>query len=81
MLHIEFISARIFLTGRPHIQSDVNGIFQDQNDPIHITANLDDVRAYLTHEIELDMEVNPDDMNKQLKEEILGAITEKAKGM
>ena len=81
VLDTEFCTARIFLTGRPHIQSEVNSIFQGQNNPIHITANLDDVQAYLTHEIELDVEVNPDDMNKQLKQEILEAIINKAEGM
>ena len=82
VLQSEFGPSRIFLTGRPHIRSEVNSIFQaHQHDPIHITADLGDVREYLTHEIELDMEVNPEDMNEQLKEEILEAIINQAKGM
>ena len=82
VLQSEFGPSRIFITGRPHIRSEVNSVFQaHQHDPIHITADLGDVRAYLTHEIELDMEVNPEDMNEQLKEDILKAIINQAKGM
>ena len=81
VLQSEFVHSRIFLTGRPHIRSEVSSVFQAHHDPINITADLGDVRAYLIHEIELDMEVNPEDMNGQLKEEILEAIINQAKGM
>jgi len=81
-LRTEFGSARIFLTGRPHITSDIHRILQTHpGDAIQITPNLTEVRAYLSHEIELDSEMNPDDMNEQLKEEILDGIVTKAQGM
>ncbi|KAF8435910.1 hypothetical protein BGX38DRAFT_1099800, partial [Terfezia claveryi] len=81
-LQIEFGSNRIFLTGRPHIASDVSRILQIHPvDAIQITPNSIEVRAYLSHEIELDREMNPDDMNEQLKEEILDGIVSKAQGM
>jgi len=84
LLHseFEFGAARIFLTGRPHIQSEVNRVFQfNLEDAIHITADQRDIKAYLNHEIELDTEINPDEMNESLKHEILKAILSKADGM
>lgn len=81
VLGTEFGTAHIFLTGRPHIQSEVNRALQAQLDPMHITADQGDIRAYLIHEIEEDKKINPDDMNDQLKEEILAEITGKASGM
>ena len=81
-----FGTARVFLflTGRPHVQSEVNRIFQGHqstSNAINITANPDDIQAYLTHEIERDMDSNPDDMSEQLKAEILEGILSKAEGM
>ncbi|RPB19244.1 hypothetical protein L211DRAFT_794594, partial [Terfezia boudieri ATCC MYA-4762] len=81
-LQTEFGSTRIFLTGRPHVASDVSRILQIPSvDSIYITPNLIDLRAYLSHKIELDQEMNPDDMNEQLKEEILDGVISKAQGM
>ena len=80
-LHTDFGTVRIFITGRPHIQPEVDGALQTKLDAMHITADSGDIRGYLTHEIEEDMNINPDDMNDQLKEEILETITSKAGGM
>ena len=80
-LHTDFGTVHIFLTGRPHIQVEVDMALQTQLEVMHITADQGDIRAYLTHEIEEDMNINPDDMNDQLKEEILETITSKACGM
>ncbi|KAF8435916.1 hypothetical protein BGX38DRAFT_1145535 [Terfezia claveryi] len=60
---------------RPHIASDVSHILQIYlADAIQITPNSIEVQAYLRHEIEQDQEMNPDDINKELKEEILDGI-------
>jgi len=80
-LRTEFGNARIFLTGRPHIEPEVNRALQIQLDAMHIKANECDMRGFLIHEIEKDMNINPDDMNEQLREEILEAIIGKADGM
>ena len=80
-LRTEFGSTRIFLTGRPHIEPEVNEALQIQLDAMHIEASEGDIRGFLIHEIEEDMNINPDDMNEQLKEEILEAIISKAGGM
>jgi len=81
-LKTDFGGTRIFLTGRPHISSEVSRILQvHPADAIMITPNLIEVRAYLSHEIELDCEMNPDDMNEQLKEEIIEGIAANTQGM
>jgi len=80
-LRTEFGNARIFLTGRPHIEPEVNRALQTQLDAMHIEANEGDIRGFLIYEIEKDMNINPDDMNEQLREEILEAIISKADGM
>ena len=81
-LQTEFGSTRVFFAGRHHISSDVSRILQSHlTDAIQITPNPTEVRAYLSHEIQLDWEMNPDDMNEQLKEEILDRIVTKAQGM
>jgi len=81
-LQTEFGNSRIFLTGRPHITSDVSRILQIYPaNAIQITPNPIEVRAYLTYEIDLDWEMNPGDMNEQLKGEILHGIVTRAQGM
>ena len=80
-LSTQFGTVRIFLTGRPHIQPEVDGALKSPLYAMHITADNGDIRGYLIHEIEEDMNINPDDMTEQLKEEILEAITSKAGGM
>jgi len=80
-LRTEFGTAHIFLTARPPIEPEVNGPLQIQLDAMHIEANEDDIRGFLIHEIEEDMNINPGDMNEQLREEILDAIISKAGGM
>jgi len=70
-------TARIFLTGRPHIQTEVN----NSEDAIHITADRGDIKAYLNHGIEQDIEINPGEMNESLKQSILDVILSKSDGM
>ena len=80
-LRTEFGTIRIFVTGRPHIQPEVDEALQTQLVTMHISADQGDIRGYLAHEIGEDRKINPDDMNDELKEEILQAITAKAGGM
>ena len=80
-LRADFGTVRIFLTGRPHIQREVDGALETKLDAINITADDGDIRGYLANEIDEDMNINPDDMNEQLKEEIIDTITRKAEGM
>ena len=80
-LRTEFGTVRLFMTGRPHIGPEVDGALQTHLEAMYLTADEGDIRGYLTHEIEEDKKINPDDMNDQLQEEILEAITSKAGGM
>ena len=80
-LHVDFGTVRIFLTGRPHIQPDVDRALDTKLDPMHIIADDGDIRGYLTQKIEEDMDINPNHMSEQLKEEILDTMTRKASGM
>ena len=82
LLQSGFGAAGIFLTGRQHIQPEVDRALQTKfEDAVHVTANQEDIKVYLSHEIEVDMESNPDEMNESLREEILKAILSKADGM
>ena len=56
----EFGRTRIFLTGQPHISSDVGRILQIHPDAIQISPNPIEVREYMSHEIGLDWEMNPE---------------------
>jgi len=54
-LQADFGGTRISLTGRTHISPDVSRILQiDPADAIEITPNPVDLRAYLSHKIQLD---------------------------
>ena len=79
-LQAECRSIRVFLTGRPHIQLEVNeSLGIQEGDSVSISAEADDIRAYLIHEIEQDRD--PCAMNEELKEEILDVIISKSEGM
>jgi len=80
-LRTEFGTVRLFITGRPHVQPEVDTTLQTQLEAMHLTADKGDIRGYLTHEIEQDKKINPGDMNDELQEEILEEITSKADGM
>ena len=69
-LGTEFGTIGIFITGRPHVQPEVEGAFQTQLEAIHLTADQGDIRGYLTHEIEQDMKINPDDMKYDIDSSI-----------
>jgi len=68
----------IFLTGRPHIATELTARFHIPQ-TIDIKARHDDIRAFLHHQISHD--TNPGAMNGVLREEIMASIIEKSKGM
>ena len=70
---------RLFITGRPHIEKQVSTEFNAmQQLAITITANPDDVRLFLRHELEKE---DPETLNEQLKEQILTTLIEKSEDM
>jgi len=71
-------SARIFLTGRPHVIEAIQRYFTTVV-AIPISPNQDDIRNYL--EMRLDKDVEPEAMNKDLRAEIITTILEKMSNM
>lgn len=75
-------TTRLFFTGRPHIQSEVQKYFEiRQEQEVKIIANPNDIRQYLSHKIAVDRRVNPDAMNEALETEILLALVARSQGM
>jgi hypothetical protein len=73
-------TTRLFFTGRPHIQSEVQTYFKIRQE-VEIIANESDIRQYLSHKISEDGCVNPDTMNEALKAEILSVLIARSQGM
>jgi len=71
---LESPKTRIFLTGRPHAEEDIQRYFT-RAVVIPISPNTEDVRDYL--EQRLDMDFEPDAMTNDLREEIVRTILEK----
>ena len=67
-------SARIFVTGRPHIQAEVGNRLSRGIKTIHITPRRHDIISYL--DTKLDEDTAPDAMDSSLKEDILKKIPE-----
>ena len=75
-------TSRLFFTGRPHMQSEVQSYFEIQHEQeVEIIAHENDIRQYLGHEIAEDRRVNPDAMTKALETEILTALVARSQGM
>ncbi|KAF8421782.1 ankyrin repeat-containing domain protein [Tirmania nivea] len=73
-------TTRLFFTGRPHIQSEVQQYFEIWQD-VEITAHKTDIRKYLRHKIAGDRRANPNTMNEVLENEILSALIARSQGM
>jgi len=69
---------RIFLTARPHVRETVQRIFT-KTVVVPISPNQDDVRNYV--EKRLDMDDEPEAMNKDLREDIIKMILDKMSDM
>ncbi|KAF8432861.1 hypothetical protein BGX38DRAFT_226934 [Terfezia claveryi] len=75
-------ATRLFLTGRPHMQSEVQSFFEiQQEQEVEIIAKENDIRQYLSDKIAKDRRVNPDAMNNALESEILAALVARSQGM
>ena len=74
----EFPSARIFLTGRPHVKEDIQSYFTKAV-LIPIIPNTDDIRNYV--EMRLNKDTERAAMNDRLRADIVRAILEKISDM
>ena len=71
-------TARIFLTGRPHVREDIQKCFPEVV-VIPISPNTDDIRNYLKRR--LDGDTYPEAMNDKLRATIVRIILEKMSDM
>jgi hypothetical protein len=73
-------STRMFLTGRPHVQRDVERVLSAHSPTaMQLVANQHDIMKYVAHNIEEDGD--PELMNDQLKGEIVTEIAAASQGM
>jgi hypothetical protein len=73
-------STRLFLTGRPHVQCDVERVLSARSPTaVQLVANQHDIMKYVAHHIKEDGD--QDIMNDQLKEEIVTTIAAASQGM
>jgi len=71
-------SARVFLTGRPHVGDDVRRYFA-KTIVIPISPNIDDIRNYV--EKRLDRDAEPEAMSNNLRADIVKTIQENISDM
>jgi hypothetical protein len=75
-----WIRLRLFLTGRPHVESDVNGCLGIRlPDPVWIEAKKEDITRYISYKI--GDGPDPKAMNENLNREIINTITDGSRGM
>jgi hypothetical protein len=72
-------SARLFVTGRPYMEKQIAGYFQVSLGSITLSATADDIRRYVTRQLEMDD--NYGDMDDSFKKEITDIIVDTADGM
>jgi hypothetical protein len=72
-------SARIFITGRTHMKDIIDNSFQITSGTIHLKANAEDIKRYVTSQLEMDE--NYGDMSEDFRKEILETIVSTADGM
>ena len=81
-LQLGATNARLFFTGRPHMQSEVRSYFQISEDQIvDIVAHPNDIRQFVSHKLAEDKHVNPEAMDGVLESEILTALVARSQGM
>ena len=81
-LQLGIRGTRLFFTGQPHMQSEVQSYFNiRQEQEVEIIANENDIRQYLSHKIAEDRHANPDAMDEALETEILTVLAAQSQGM
>ena len=75
-------NVRLFLTGRGHVESEVQKRFKiEQGYVVNISASPQDIREFVRDQIKEDYDVNPEEMDTVLAKAIEDAIVEKSEGM
>ena len=75
-------NTRIFLTGRNHVEGEVQKRFLvTQGQTVIISATEHDIEEYIRQQIKEDHDLNPEAMDEVLAKDIVGAIIKKSQGM
>ena len=69
---------RLFITGRPHIRTEVGGYFPGYAELAFLQPTEKDIRGYVTMRLKKDVE--PDAMDRELEADILEIIPDKISG-
>ena len=73
---------RLFLTGRGHIESEVQKRFQvTQEYTVIISASQQDIQEFIRQQIKEDYDLNPEAMDEELAQSIIDGIIKKSQGM
>ena len=76
------INTRLFLTGRGHVESEVQKHFKLRpGNIVHISASQHDIREFLSQQIKEDRNRNPELMDEVLAKDITDVIIKKSQGM
>ena len=77
-------NTRLFLTGRGHIESEVQKCLQvspGYTGTVTISASHQDIQQFLRQQLEEDHDLNPEAMDEVLAKEIIDKIVKKSQGM
>ena len=74
-------NTRLFLTGRPHIRSELDKYLTREAYTIHIVPNQGDIAKYLNRKMDDDDGRGPDLMTESLRTDIIKIMLEKASDM
>jgi len=74
-------NTRLFLTGRPHIRTELDKHLTQEAYTIHIVPDQGDIARYLIRKMDDDDARDPDLMTENLKNDIMETMLEKASDM
>ena len=75
-------NTRLFLTGRSHVESEVQKCFEVAPQyTVIISANQQDIQEFVKQQIQEDYDLNPEAMDSILEKDIIDAILQKSQGM
>ena len=78
----ELSNTCLFLTGRGHVESEVQKCFQVEKEyTVVISASTQDIQEFVRQKIDEDCDSNPEAMDDVLAKEIIDAIITKSQGM
>lgn len=81
-LNVNSTQVLIFLTAQSRIQKTVVRFLElDSNRVIEIIASVEDIRKFVSHQIQEDAGFRPDEMTLTLENEILSGVVHRSQGM